>query len=337
MLVATMCRLSRRLAMAVAIASVVAVLALLALVLLRAPRQERLPNPNGYDYFVKAGKAVAGKVSDFGSLDHDSLRDLVSSNAEPLRLLRLGLTCQCAIPFNEAVTNMGSMPLMSVRTLAQLLAAQGRLKEIEDRTGEAAAKYTEVIHFGQEASRGGVVITRLVGIACEAIGSFSLVRLAPKLACPQARPIISDLERIDAHGVSWVEIRERERAFVWHELRTVRNPLEWIRQWWDARTVDAQAELTHRMASARLRLLAVELALRCYQSEHGRAPAKLDELVPAYLKHVPLDPFNGQPVIYRPQGEDWLLYSVGPDGVDDGGKRAGRGVSNKGDTFFDSR
>src|SRR5207247_2400535 len=31
------------------------------------------------------------------------------------------------------------------------------------------------------------------------------------------------------------------------------------------------------------------------------------------------DPFNGRPLAYRPYGRDYLLYSVGPDGVDDGG------------------
>jgi hypothetical protein len=85
-----------------------------------------------------------------------------------------------------------------------------------------------------------------------------------------------------------------------------------------------------------LRLLAAELALRCYRSKHGQPPARLDDLVPALLKRVPLDPFSNRPMIYRPQGTNWLLYSVGTDGVDDGGKRAGRDISSKGDLFFDS-
>ena len=82
-------------------------------------------------------------------------------------------------------------------------------------------------------------------------------------------------------------------------------------------------------------LLAVELALRCYQSEQGRVPTRLDELVPNYLSKVPADPFTGKPPIYRSQANNWLLYSVGPDGADDGGKPAGRG-SAKGDILFDS-
>ena len=88
------------------------------------------------------------------------------------------------------------------------------------------------------------------------------------------------------------------------------------------------------------RLLAAELALRCYQSEKSRIPARLDNLVTNYLSKVPPDPFSGRPLIYRRQGTDWLLYSVGPDGVDDGGRsvgRAGAGTVTRRDLFYDSK
>ncbi|HWX20182.1 MAG TPA: hypothetical protein VN578_09795 [Candidatus Binatia bacterium] len=51
---------------------------------------------------------------------------------------------------------------------------------------------------------------------------------------------------------------------------------------------------------------------------------------------MPQDPFSDKPLIYRPSGTNWLLYSVGVDGVDDGGKPVGKGVWSKGDLFFDS-
>jgi hypothetical protein len=51
------------------------------------------------------------------------------------------------------------------------------------------------------------------------------------------------------------------------------------------------------------------------------------------------DPFSGRQMIYRPQGTNWLLYSVGEDGVDHGGKRVGSAVSGTAtmcDLFYDS-
>ena len=55
-----------------------------------------------------------------------------------------------------------------------------------------------------------------------------------------------------------------------------------------------------------------------YRIAHGRLPATLDELHAANLPH---DIINGQPMRYRVTGDDsYLLYSVGWNGTDDGGK-----------------
>jgi hypothetical protein len=68
------------------------------------------------------------------------------------------------------------------------------------------------------------------------------------------------------------------------------------------------------------RMAAVQLALRLYAINHDNAlPVSLDALVPAYLPAVPLDPMTiGQPLRYK-SGSDPIIYSVGLDGVDDGG------------------
>jgi hypothetical protein len=45
----------------------------------------------------------------------------------------------------------------------------------------------------------------------------------------------------------------------------------------------------------------------------------LEDLVLQYLPAVPRDPFDGQPLRMAAGPEGLLLYSVGKDGVDDGG------------------
>ena len=120
------------------------------------------------------------------------------------------------------------------------------------------------------------------------------------------------------------------------QLKNRFHPIIWVMGWWQIRQAMQKAELRHKTVVAYERLLAAELALRCYQSAHGHPPARLDELATNYFSHVQEDPFSGLPLIYRAQGANWLLYSVGPDGVDDGGKPVGRGLASKGDLFFDS-
>ena len=67
-------------------------------------------------------------------------------------------------------------------------------------------------------------------------------------------------------------------------------------------------------------LLLLTLALHAYRLEHGRYPVSLAALSPAYLKVLPDDPFGVKGTFkYKISGKSYLLYSIGPDGKDDGG------------------
>jgi hypothetical protein len=77
------------------------------------------------------------------------------------------------------------------------------------------------------------------------------------------------------------------------------------------------------------RLLVTQLALQAYKGEHGAYPAYLSDLVPRYLSRVPDDPFSdGQPLRYRRTGGKYLLYSIGPDAKDDGGRPIFETITN---------
>jgi hypothetical protein len=66
--------------------------------------------------------------------------------------------------------------------------------------------------------------------------------------------------------------------------------------------------------------LAVAFALAWYQRVNGRYPEKLEALAPKYLAKVPQDRFSGKPLVYRPADKGYLLYSVGVNGKDEGGR-----------------
>jgi hypothetical protein len=82
----------------------------------------------------------------------------------------------------------------------------------------------------------------------------------------------------------------------------------------------------HYKGKANTRMAATVLALRLYAADHGgRCPEKLDELVPKYLPSVPADPLaaGGAPLKYSTADPSApAVYSVGEDGVDDGGSTA---------------
>jgi hypothetical protein len=74
-------------------------------------------------------------------------------------------------------------------------------------------------------------------------------------------------------------------------------------------------------AEAERRILITAIALERYRGKHGSYPGSLAQLVPEFLPAVPPDFMDGQPLGYRLTGNGhFLLYSVGLDCVDDGGK-----------------
>jgi hypothetical protein len=243
------------------------------------------------------------------------------------------------MPLEPALNNMPGLPpqLAGMKHLAQLLAAEGRLNELDGRLSEAARSYTDAIRLGNQMSRGGLLITRLVGTACEGIGCRALAKLAPKLSPEQDRVAITDLAKIDDDRVTWAEVLQAESKCTRHELSSHLNPVLWVVAWKTTRQALERAETKHKSMIAHERLLMAELGLRCYRAQTKAAPARLDDLVPGYLTKVLQDPFSKGALIYRDQAQtNWLLYSVGPDGIDDGGRPAERNYPVKGDILVDS-
>jgi len=62
------------------------------------------------------------------------------------------------------------------------------------------------------------------------------------------------------------------------------------------------------------------LAALRYKAKHGRLPEKLDALVPHFVQRVPRDPFDAKPLRYRKEKAGFVVYAVGTNGKDDGGR-----------------
>jgi hypothetical protein len=82
------------------------------------------------------------------------------------------------------------------------------------------------------------------------------------------------------------------------------------------------SSLVYRLRDSEIgrRLVITALALRRYQLRHQGLPEQLEALVPEFCGDVPRDPVDGRPLRYRRLSPgEFLLYSVGDNGVDDGG------------------
>jgi len=80
-----------------------------------------------------------------------------------------------------------------------------------------------------------------------------------------------------------------------------------------ALTSEDRALVTFRLADT-------SLALGAYRVDHGDHPERLAELVPEYVDEVPRDVFTDDELRYAPVDDNYLLYSVGPNGEDEEGR-----------------
>ena len=67
-------------------------------------------------------------------------------------------------------------------------------------------------------------------------------------------------------------------------------------------------------------MAATACALERFRIDHGQYPPQLADLTPKYLKQTPMDLLSGEPLKYKVDSEGaYVMYSVGRNGVDDGG------------------
>jgi hypothetical protein len=107
------------------------------------------------------------------------------------------------------------------------------------------------------------------------------------------------------------------------------EPVHLLTHWISRTSVGYGWVTTHFRALTDRRAAAIVLAIRLWRIDHaGNFPATLEELVPAYLPALPMDPMNPNSATFKYKQDarlGMILYSVGEDFRDDGGAMPKRG------------
>jgi len=64
----------------------------------------------------------------------------------------------------------------------------------------------------------------------------------------------------------------------------------------------------------------IGMACKIYKNMYGDFPGELAELSPEILEKIPVDPFTGNPFIYKKQDSGFIVYSLGSNLKDDQGR-----------------
>ena len=296
--------------------------------------QAALPNPNGYDDFETATSWLVKWNGDLLGKSPEEIRIALNQNVKALELVHDGLRKESAVPvrndmnwFNQHMARVGQH-----KSMAQLLVGEGLIHLHEGRTNEAARSFANCIVFAHAAHRSGLMIDELVGIACQAIGAKRLVQVAPDITADVLREILSELIALDQEREPAAAILQRDWEWSRGAYGLLRSSLMKIAMRKSLQDAGTMFEKKHARSVAALRLVMTELAVRGYTAKNGKPPTSLAELVPAWLPAVPPDPFSSRPLIYRVIATNtFLLYSVGPDGIDDQGAALNRGETETGD------
>jgi hypothetical protein len=271
------------------------------------PPIQPLPNPNGYDDLMKAGEMVSTNSWNYDSTNLEQLRETVMANVEALALARSGLSNECRVPvrFSKDYSKNHIHELVAFRLLAQAFVTEGRLAGKENRFSDAAKSYLDVIHLGNEARRGGIVIDEMLEIAVESVGVEELQKAADTLDAKSCRDTIQALETFAAHKQPWADVLQQEqnwarRAYSGLQGQTLilyyRLAYHRAREQNYQHCVDA-INSTQKQEG----LLLIGLAARAYELDKGKPPASISDLVPDYLKAIPQDPFTGTNMVYSPR------------------------------------
>ena len=321
---ARLIRKSRRLRLKLGVATAIIVAVVVATSVGGRPPPPRLPNPNGYDDLIRAGSLAKGDWphKNMNRPDIAEIRPLVEANKAALDLARVGLGRECVVPIENSQEGLGKHieAMRPIRMLSTLFQAEAMVLEADGRFLEASKTYRDQLALGQAITQGGMGNDMLMGSVFQTQGIAGLRRLRDRLPSEEITVLLRELESIEKRRVSLKDVEARWLA--WYQ--GTHNPIMRMQfRWIGMEQTGRSGELTMARhgfdrAARSLRFLLAELAIHAYHEDKRAWPRSLQDLVPAYLASVPLDPVTGLPIDYpaNPSGEltDDLSAIARPDG-----------------------
>ena len=271
----------------------------------RRPPPQKLPVPNGYDDIVQAGSLVKGTWPGKGNLNKAELpeiRAFVEANEAALDRARVGLGRECMAPIENSQEGLDKH-IQDINFFAQiggLLQAEAMVADADGRVADASKSFRDKLALGLAMTQGGLPFDMASGCNIQWQAVIGLRKLRDRLPVEQIPALLRELEGIDRKGVPVEAVEARAQAF----YQSAHNP--YFRMMFRLNGMDKTAKAADRKMAQQgrervdrsLRFLLAELAIHAYHEDKKTWPRSVQDLVPAYLTAVPIDPTSGQGIDY---------------------------------------
>jgi hypothetical protein len=286
-------------------------------------------------------KALVG-ATDLDTRPHAELQAFLHRNRDVLATCHALLheTCHVVTEFDDGYYDRHIEELCPLRDLAKAFVIEAWGHWRGGRSEKSVACALDILLLGKAMRNGGLVTDLMMGQIVSAAGVEYLLRRRCELDAATATGAAKTVAHIDREEEPMQDILARDEE--WEKIvqpdagepepaddcidptgesdeeqRAIVDLLnELVKQPDTVRQMQLQNEQRHR---AMLRLLAIELGLIAYRENHNQWPDELESLVPHFLDDIPVDPFSNSRFVFRQYDDSYVLYSIGPNGRDDGG------------------
>ena len=365
-----------------------------------------LPQPNAYDFHVRAAQAVTPEprnldlypspsddVAKFYGEVHRIAAPWIAQNQPALKIMRQGFVHPYQAPPTRSFF-ADDRHYSQIDKLAKLLRVQCYSYLAQKKWRNAADCALDMLRICYDVQHGAPALSVKVGNIYADNLRRMLRDILPHLSAADCRALARRLEQIYASRVPLHQLLLEEKwtkqASLLKEMRddqwkqlvksiyaeqkrfaplivNKRGIMEAVAERTDAHIADAKLPYPQRhslpdhpnpvvslftdynhlrwgtaYSEAKSALLLTAIALHAFKLEHGSYPQNLADVKPNCLKTIPADPFgNGEPLRYKKQDLSYLLWSIGPDTKDDGGRlmapvsALGIEPDSKGDIVFE--
>jgi hypothetical protein len=202
----------------------------------------KMPSPNAYDFYVKAGKAIipanppVDPVHDVRQIPKAQWKTYYPTakkeawlrrNAQALHLLRQGFKYPCRVPPQRSFSSTLFGNNGSFRELARMLIVESHAHGERGNWDAATNSALDILRLGHDMARGGVYIDYLVGAALNAYGQRRLWEVLPHLNATESKMAMRRLEKLYRSRVPLADVLREEKYYGQARLVELMNMKGW--------------------------------------------------------------------------------------------------------------